>query len=112
MDVKSFPETLDFSNETGQAFIRQRQVRYQHKLDDFIFSYSLENPETDVYILEDMFKADTDFQTIDPTFDVTAKAKCQSSWGHLSFQVVARKLKVHIDSESISETGYGLGTSG
>lgn len=112
VDVKSFPETLDFSNETGQAFVRQGQIRYQHKVDKFTFSYSLENPETDVYILEDMFSEGTDFQTIDPIADFTAKVKFQPSWGHLSLQLVARKQKVHIHSDSVSDTGYGVGTSG
>jgi hypothetical protein len=112
VDVKSFPETLDFSNETGQAFIRQGQIRYQHKLDDFLLSYSLENPETDVYILEDMFEDGTDFQTIDPIVDFTVKAKYQRSWGHLSFQAVVRKMEVYINSNGISEIGYGIGTSG
>lgn len=112
VDVKSFPETLDFSNETGQAFIRQALISYQHTFDSFIFSYSLENPETDVYILEDMFEEGTDFQTIDPVVDFTAKAKYQRSWGHVSLQAVARKMKVYINNNGISELGYGVGASG
>ena len=112
VDVKSFPETLDFSNETGQAFIRQGQVRYQHKVNNFVLSYSLENPETDVYILEDMFEEGINFQTIDPLVDFSAKAKYQKTWGHVSFQAVARKLKVYMNTNAISEIGYGVGTSG
>lgn len=112
VDVKSFPETLDFSNETGQSFIRQGLLRYQHEVDKFLLSYSFENPETDVYILEDMFKEGAEFQTIDPLVDFTARAKYQSSWGHVSFQVVARKQKVYVDSNSVSDTSFGLGTSG
>jgi hypothetical protein len=112
VDVKSFPETLDFSNETGQAFIRQAQVRYQHTLGHFILSYSLENPETDIYILEELFEDGTDFQTIDPLVDFTAKAKYQRSWGHVSVQAVARKMKVYINENGISELGYGVGISG
>lgn len=112
VDVKSFPETLDFSNETGQAFVRQGQIKYQHKVDKFTFSYSLENPETDVYILEDMFSEGTDFKTIDPIADFTAKVKFQPLWGHLSLQLVARKQKIHLHSNSVSDIGYGVGTSG
>lgn len=112
VDVKSFPETLDFSNETGQAFIRQALISYQHTLDSFKFSYSFENPETDIYILEDMFEEGVDFQTIDPIVDFTAKAKYQRSWGHVSLQAVARKMKVYINTKGISEFGYGVGVSG
>lgn len=112
VDVKSFPETLDFSNETGQAFIRQGLVRYQHKIDNFVLSYSLENPETDVHILESTFEENTQFQTVDPLVDFTTKTQYQSSWGHLSFQVVARKQQVYINSNSISDMSYGVGTSG
>ena len=112
VDVKSFPETLDFSNETGQAFIRQGQIRFHHKINNFHLSYSLENPETDVYILEDMFQEGTEFQTVDPMLDLTAKAKYQASWGHLSLQVVSRKQEIHVNANSVSDTSYGVGGSG
>ena len=112
VDVKSFPETLDFSNETGQAFIRQGQLRFQHSVDKFLLSYSIENPETDVYIVEGMFEDNTDFKTIDPIVDFTAKAKYQSPWGHLSLQMVVRKHQIYINSNGISDIGYGVGFSG
>ncbi|WP_299265746.1 DcaP family trimeric outer membrane transporter [uncultured Psychrosphaera sp.] len=114
VDVKSFPETLDFSNDTGQSFIRQGQIRYSHSTEHLIFSYSIENPETDVDFTEtglDSTDAKSD-PSIDPIFDFTAKAKYQSAWGHLSLQNVLRKHKVQTDSNSLSEIGYGLGVSG
>jgi hypothetical protein len=107
VDVKSFPETLDFSNDTGQSFIRQGQIRYSHNMEHLIFSYSIENPETDV----DFTEVESD-PSIDPIFDFTAKAKYQSAWGHLSLQSVLRKHKIQIDSNSLTEIGYGLGVSG
>lgn len=114
VDVKSFPETLDFSNDTGQSFIRQGQIRYSHNMEHLIFSYSIENPETDVDFTEtdlDSTDAKSD-PSIDPIFDFTAKAKYQSAWGHLSLQSVLRKHKVQMDSNSLSKIGYGLGVSG
>jgi len=112
VDVKSFPETLDFSNETGQSFIRQGQLRYQHDLENLKLSYSIENPETDVHILTETFSDELNFNTIDPSVDVTAKAKYQFDSGHLSVQTVLRKQKIHSSSDSISDLGYGIGTSG
>ncbi len=112
VDVKSFPESLDFSNETGQAFIRQAQIRYQHYLNDILLSFSFENPETDLYILEPTFDKNTKFESIDPIFDFTAKAKYQSSWGHISLQTVLRKQTVYVDLKQVSDVGYGLGSSG
>lgn len=108
VDVKSFPETLDFSNDTGQAFIRQAQIRYQHKLDNFLISYSLENPETDIFIPEQY----SNVQTIDPLFDFTTRVKYQPTWGHLSFQFVTRKHKIYSLSQQAEGTGYGFGASG
>ncbi len=108
VDVQSFPETLDFSNDTGQAFIRQAQIRYQHQLDDFLISYSFENPETDIHIPNQY----ANVQTIDPFVDFTTKIKYHSFWGHLSFQLVTRKHKVYSQSKQTSNTGSGFGTSG
>ncbi len=116
VDVSSFPETLDFSNDTGQAFLRQGQLRFQHKFDNLQLSYSIENPETDLRVTDDHIGADTSSkenpESADPMFDLTAKARYQSDWGHLSLQTVVRKLEAYSPQSSESKLGYGIGTSG
>ena len=86
VDVASYPETLDFSNDTGQAFLRQGQLRFQHRVNDFDFSYSLENPESDLVPNSNIV-----FTKADPLFDVTAKVKYKQDWGHISVQTVWRR---------------------
>lgn len=111
IDVKSFPENLDFSNETGQSFIRQGQIKYQHAFGNTSISYSIENPETDVLTITDgvIIAAETDTM-----FDLTAKIKQQSSWGHASLQAVIRKNKIYLNDDSSQDNlwGYGIGTAG
>lgn len=112
VDVSSFPETLDFSNDTGQAFIRQGQVRYKHSMGNFNLSYAIENPESDLIIADESFQNIDGIDQADPMFDLTAKVQYHQAWGHVSLQTVIRTLEMNTSNNSETELGYGVGTSG
>ena len=113
VDVKSFPENLDFSNDTGQAFLRQAQLRYTRVVGDWTSSYSIENPESDIAILE---SGNCEVSTKDALPDITAKIKYSSDWGHLSVQSLLRNISVDAKGDDCSDTeshfAYGIGVSG
>jgi len=114
VDVKSFPENLDFANDTGQAFLRQGQIRYLYKWQKWHISHALENPESDI---NQQTIAGAQIGRLDPLWDLTHKAKYQSDWGHVSLQTVLRSLRASVTaSEGNSKTNnswaYALGTSG
>ncbi len=113
VDLKSFPENLDFSNDTGQAFLRQAQLRYTRVAGDWTTSYSIENPESDIAILE---SGDCEVSSKDALPDITAKIKYASNWGHLSLQSLLRNISINTKgnncSDSESHFAYGLGISG
>jgi len=108
VDVKSFPENLDFANDTGQAFLRQGQIRYTQSLGDITISYSVENPESDFVDEAGMKRANSR----DEFPDLTARFLYKQDWGHVSLQSVLRHLSVDDGVNSDSSTGYGLGLSG
>lgn len=107
VDVKSFPESLDLSNDTGQAFLRQSQIRYTHRMGNNLLSFSLENPESD--FIDD---TGTTSNPHDKMPDITLKYKIKRDWGHFSSQAVFRKLGVHDGTYSAYTNGYGIGISG
>lgn len=108
VDVKSFPENLDFSNDTGQAFLRQGQIRYTRPMGGWLFSSSLENPEGD-FIDND---GATRSNQRDQIPDITARFLYKEKWGHVSFQSVLRYLTVDDGEYDDSEFGFGIGASG
>lgn len=109
-DSSSFLETLDFSNETGQSFIRQAQIRFTKKINSSTFSVSVENPETD--LLSSTSNTAQTFESIDPLWDATAKVKLTSTWGYASLQLLVRQLKAYTRNETIAKQAYGIGISG
>jgi hypothetical protein len=108
VDVKSFPENLDFSNDTGQAFLRQSQLKYTMPYNDFVLSFSLENPEAD--FIDDTGAKRSNGRDAIP--DVTGRILYKKSWGHVSLQSIFRKLTVDNGIFTDSTTGFGLGLSG
>lgn len=112
VDVKSFPETLDLSNATGQAFIRQGIVRYQYLSDSWMLSVAVENPDTDLLITEPVNESQHSVETSEPFFDITARASYRGPWGHVSGQTVLRTIDVSMGEVSHQQFAYGLGISG
>ncbi|UAA37887.1 porin [Paraneptunicella aestuarii] len=121
VDVKSFPENLDFSNDTGQAFLRQGQIRYSYQLGKFYLSHALENPESD--IVTTGLGAGTSVSQLDPLFDLTHRIIYQDEWGHVSLQLVSRAIKAGVSPgaasaltepylETETELAHGVGVSG
>ena len=109
VDVKSFPENLDFSNDTGQAFLRQSQIRYTHSFENNIsVAVALENPETD-FIDEN---GAVRLNQKDSMPDLTTRIIYKDIWGHVSVQGMLRELSVDDGVNSDSTLGYGIGTSG
>lgn len=112
VDLASFPETLDFSNDTGQAFLRQGQVRFQHQFNNLTLSYSIENPETDLIVSDEAFGNIDTASLVDPLFDFTTRVQYRANWGHLSAQAVIRTLEAYSGTTSRQKIGIGYGVSG
>ncbi|WP_197484033.1 DcaP family trimeric outer membrane transporter [Halioglobus sp. HI00S01] len=108
VDVQSFPENLDFSNDTGQAFLRQGQIRYTHDFARYLLSLSAENPESD-YVDEYGKKRENNKDSLP---DLTVRLKYIGDWGHISTQAALRKLGVDDGNYSDSALGYAFGVSG
>ncbi|WP_462170712.1 DcaP family trimeric outer membrane transporter [Pseudoalteromonas xiamenensis] len=107
VDVRSFPETLDFSNDTGQAFVRQTQIRYSQPWQQFILSASLENPESDV-----INESGVQTYSSDTLPDATVRLLQQHSKGHWSVQVILRQLSVTQNQQTHDVFGGGAAVSG
>lgn len=112
VDVASFPETLDFANEAGQAMLRQGQIRFTHRHANWQLSVAAENPQTDYTRTE--FSDQSDYISADPVFDMSARARLTLRSGHISLQSVYRQLKLeHAAQPTPSETknAFGVGLS-
>ncbi|MCF2910736.1 DcaP family trimeric outer membrane transporter [Pseudoalteromonas sp. DL2-H2.2] len=113
VDVQSFPETLDFANESGQAMLRQGQIRYTRRYAGWQFSVAAENPQTDYQ--QSKLTPQSSYYSIDPVFDMSARARLTLSSGHVSVQSVYRQLKLEHSASSPqpdSQNAFGLGLSG
>jgi hypothetical protein len=108
VDVKSFPENLDFSNDTGQAFLRQSQLKYTMPYNDFVLSFSFENPEAD--FIDDVGVKRSNGRDAMP--DISGRILYKKSWGHVSLQSIFRKFMVDDGTYEASSNGFGLGLSG
>ncbi|MER2492647.1 DcaP family trimeric outer membrane transporter [Catenovulum sediminis] len=107
-DYKSYPETLDFANDTGQSLIRQAQIRYTTKADNFVYAIALENPESDFVDGDNAVRKNS----YDRSPDVTFSAKYLDKFGHLSFQSVVRDIGMHDGQMSDNSFALGVSTSG
>lgn len=108
VDVKTFPQNLDFSNDTGQAFLRQSQIRYTRPIGNTLFSFSIENPEAD--FIDDAGDKRSNLRDVMP--DITARILYKQDWGHISAQSVFRRFGVDDGEYDDSDIGYGIGVSG
>lgn len=108
VDVASYPENLNFANDTGQVLLRQSQLRYTLPYKGFTYSFSLENPEAD--FIDTAGQKRPNGQDSIP--DVTARILFKDSFGHVSLQSVFRKLTVNDGTFKDNTNGFGLGISG
>ena len=148
-DTAAGPNALDFNGPAGQVFIRQPQLRYTHVIpgkdgaqDQLILS--VENPSGDFFSPAGLYNGNTtnidqDGQTADPAGctlgrvtpcqngpsqlakfpDLIGRWEHDGDFGHVSFQVLARKISVDtgvigVPPGQVVKTdkwGYGLGVS-
>lgn len=118
VDVKSFPESLDLSNDTGQAFLFQPQIRFSKKISHVTTSFSVENPESDITFVPVSTTVLTPVSIPvcdrgkDSLPDFTMKVLYKKNDSHLSLQSVLREIKARCNNTSRSQRGFGLGMSG
>ncbi|WP_158657793.1 DcaP family trimeric outer membrane transporter [Agarilytica rhodophyticola] len=108
VDVRSFPENLDFANDTGQSLILQPQIRFTKKISAIIASIAIENPESDFVDFEGNKRPGAK----DSLPDFTAKLLYENNKSHYSLQTVLREIKAYRNGSSLSTTGFGIGISG
>jgi hypothetical protein len=101
LDLRSYPETVDFNPPGSVGLIRQPQVRYTTNLSGLALSASVENPESLTYFGQSA----SDF---DQTPDFTFRIAKGGDWGHISAQAVTLQYR----NDEDSERGFGLGFSG
>src|SRR5690554_1794408 len=106
-DLAILPESVDFIGATdGMVFMRQPQVRYT----DGAWSFSVENPETTVGLIDEVSGAVSRQATGEGLMpDFTAKYKGSS--GNFSYSIagLVRQLAYDIDSDGSDETATGYG---
>lgn len=113
MDLAAYPDSLDFQGVSGNTLVRQGQIRYTHKPDNSMNSYSIavENPSTEY--LDD--PAGSAFLSgVEEYPDVTAKARFVGDFGEVSLKGVARWLEVYNANTDNSDDdfGYAVAASG
>lgn len=108
-DLSILPESVDFIGATdGMVFMRQPQVRYTSGA----WSFSIENPETTVSLVDAGTGAVSRAATSEGIMpDFTAKYKGKS--GNFSYSVagLVRQLAYDIDSDGSDETATGYGVT-
>jgi len=97
LDLRSYPESVDFNPVGSVALLRQPQVRYSFKLGNGSVSVAMENPQSLTFA--------NDF---DRTPDFTLRAGKGGNWGHVSAQAATLEYR----NDNRSKRGYGLGVSG
>ncbi len=111
----SFPDTLDVNSPTGQALLRQAQLRYTTKVaSNATLSVAAEDPFTDV--------AGTTAKGLsDKLPDFTGRLVVTGDWGNMSVQSVLRSLNNDRRGAPAgtpgagtykSTLGYGIGVAG
>jgi hypothetical protein len=108
IDLRSYPETVDFNPPGSATLIRQTQARYTLPLGASTLSFSIENPEslTQVPPVQKLSNgARNDFDRIP---DFTANWTWNSENGHLS----ARGATLEYNNDFHSKRGYAFGLSG
>lgn len=101
LDLRSYPETVDFNPPGSVGLVRQPQVRYTRNVSGLTLSASVENSQSVTYF----GNTATDF---DRTPDFTFRIAKGGDWGHVSAQAVALQYR----NDEDSKRGYGLGVSG
>lgn len=101
LDLRSYPETVDFNPPGSSGLVRQPQVRYTTNMSGLTLSASVENSQSVTYF----GNTATDF---DRTPDFTFRIAKGGDWGHVSAQAVTLQYR----NDKDSERGYGLGLSG
>jgi outer membrane murein-binding lipoprotein Lpp len=101
MDLRSYPETVDFNPTGNVALIRQTQLRYTLPLGGSSLAFSIENPES----LSSIGAAATDFDRV-PDFVVNWSLHGEKA--HIS----ARAVTMEYNNDLRSKRGYAVGLSG
>jgi hypothetical protein len=110
MDLKNYPETIDFAKPIGTTTLRQGQIRYTHDFADKTqLAVSLENPFGDS--TDAVGVTSTDVSDLP---DLTAKLTMTEDWGNYNIRGLARELEVQNSTtgKENSEFGYGLAAGG
>jgi hypothetical protein len=88
MDISAFSEKLDGAGPIGRTFMRQGQLRYTHRINDYSrFAIALENPRGDFI--------DADDETLDDSLpDLTAHYRYQTDRWHMQFGGMIRRMGI------------------
>ena len=97
LDLRSYPETVDFNPPGSVGLLRHPQVRYTHGVGGATMSMAIENPQSLTFA--------NDF---DRTPDFTLRMAKGGDWGHVSAQAATLEYR----NDNHSKRGYGLGVSG
>ena len=112
MDLKSYPQIIDFGGPAGRQFIRQGLIQYTHDVSDNTkFSVALENQLTNS--TNSLDNAGTS-EALGDLPDLTAQWVHTFDEGHVSLRGVGRQLSVRDTgtNNEDEEFGYGIGLSG
>lgn len=97
LDLRSYPETVDFNPPGSVGLLRHPQVRYTVGVGGATLSMSVENPQSLTFA--------NDF---DRTPDFTLRLAKGGDWGHVSAQAATLEYR----NDNRSKRGYAVGIGG
>ncbi len=111
VDLKAYPEGLTFSGVLGRTFMRQTQIRYEHRLNGKLtLKVSAENPDTD-YNTGTPAPGD---QTLEAESipDLITTLFQKTGGGHVRASLLVRSLKLDDGVNKDEAIAWGLALSG
>jgi hypothetical protein len=108
IDLRSYPETVDFNPTGDVTLIRQTQLRYTLPLGSSSLAFSVENPESLSSVPPLQTLSNAGRNDFDRTPDVVAHWSMHGEKAH----VAARAVTMEYRNDLHSKRGYALGLSG
>ncbi len=108
IDLRSYPETVDFNPTGDVTLIRQTQLRYTLPMGSSSLAFSVENPES----LSVLPPVQTSSNGLRNDFNRTPDFTANWSWNSDKAHVSARAVTMEYRNDFHSKRGYALGLSG
>ncbi len=100
VDFEGYLDSIDFAAQTSAVFIRQAQIRYTKKSDDFTYQFALENATSNLG--DNLITDDQRFP------DFVARVDWDPEFGHFSLTGILREIRIDNGVYEAHETTGGI----